>query len=63
MKKKLPTKRYQTGGPIKPNIQRLGNIEFDSNTARKGQYGNLIVTDIKTGKEFGVVRKKDGTYR
>lgn len=63
MKKKSPPKRYQTGGPVTPNIQKLGNIEFDSNKARKGKYGNLIVTDIGSGKEYGVVRKKDGSYR
>ena len=62
MKKKSPPKRYQTGGPVEPNIQTLGNIKFDSNKARKGKYGNLIVQDIVTGKDYGVYRKSDGAY-
>lgn len=53
---------YQTGGLIKPNIQKLGDIEFDSN---KGQDagGFQIVKDIKTGKDFSVLRNNDGSYR
>lgn len=61
MKKKTKT-GYQSGGPIKPNIQTLGNIKFDSNKARKGKFGNLIVQDINSGKEFGVYRKPNGSY-
>jgi hypothetical protein len=49
--------------PTKPaNMQTLGNIKFDSNLARKGSYGNLIVQDVNSGKDYGVVRKKDGSY-
>lgn len=50
------------GQVYKPNLQKLGNIEFDSNTAKEGDNGQLIVTDINTGKDFGVVRNKDGSY-
>lgn len=51
-------KKYQQGG----NIQTLGNITFDSNKAVQGNYGNLIVTDINTKKDYGVIRKEDGSY-
>lgn len=44
------------------NIQKVGNITFDSNKVRKGKNGILIATDVKTGKEYGVVRQKDGSY-
>lgn len=50
------------GQVYKPNLQKLGNIKFDSNTAKEGDNGQLIVTDINTGKDFGVVRNKDGSY-
>lgn len=53
---------YQTGGPIEPKYQTLGNIKFDSNKA-KNQNGVLSVTDVNTGKDFGVVRNPDGSYR
>jgi hypothetical protein len=55
-------KKLQKGGTVKPNIQKLGDIEFDSNTARQSD-GYLIVKDNKTGKDFGVVRNSDGSYR
>jgi hypothetical protein len=55
-------KSYQNGGPITPNYQILDNIKFDSNKARTGEYGQLIVKDENTGKDFGVVRSKDGSY-
>lgn len=55
-------KSYQNGGPITPNYQTLGNIKFDSNKARTGEYGQLIVKDENSGKDFGVVRGKDGSY-
>lgn len=55
-------KKYQNGGPIKPNYQTVGHIKFDSNTARKGEYGQLIVKDENSGKEYGVVRTKSGSY-
>jgi molecular chaperone GrpE (heat shock protein) len=45
-----------------PRMQSLGNIKFDSNQARKGSDGNLIVQDVNSGKDYGVVRKSDGTY-
>ena len=51
----------QEGGNVKPNIQKLGKIEFDSNTAIN-QNGVLTVTDTKTKKDFNVVRNPDGTY-
>lgn len=54
---------YATGGPTTPNYQTLGNIKFDSNTVRKAPEGYLIARDEKTGKDFGVVRNNDGTYR
>jgi len=60
---------YAEGGPIdpfdpmyvkppKPSIQKLGNIEFDSNAARPtGSHPNrFVVKDIKTGKDYGVKR-------
>jgi RHS repeat-associated protein len=44
-----------------PNIQTLGNIQFDSNLARNcGDH--LIVRDINSGNDFGVVRKENGCY-
>ncbi len=54
--------KYQDGGEYKPNIQKVENIEFDSNQARKGKYDNLIVKDRKSGKDYGVIRKEDGSY-
>lgn len=51
--------------PVKkqePNIQKLGNITFDSNKSRKLEDGTIVVKDIKTGKDFGVVRNTDGSY-
>ena len=46
------------------NFIKLGEIEFNSNKAKKSKKneGVLIVTDIKTKKDFGVIRKDDGTY-
>jgi RHS repeat-associated protein len=45
------------------NIQKVGNITFDSNKIRKSSSGILIAKDIKTGKDFGVVRDaKTGKY-
>jgi RHS repeat-associated protein len=50
---------FRTNG----NIQKLGNIEFDSNAIRKGENGELIAQDIKTGKDYGVTRdEKTGKY-
>lgn len=48
--------------PDKQNIQELEHIKFDSNKAKKGSYGNLIVKDIDSNKDYGVVRKTDGSY-
>jgi RHS repeat-associated protein len=43
------------------NTQEIGNsgIMFDSNKIRKSQNGTLIAKDIKTGKDFGVVRDSE----
>lgn len=54
---------YKDGGPVEPNYQTLGNIKFDSNTSRPGSDGQQIVKDINTGKDFGVIRNNDGSYR
>jgi len=54
--------RPNTGRSFAPNTQALGNIRFDSNTARQGPNGQMIVTDMRTGKDFGVVRQQDGSY-
>ena len=45
------------------NIQKVGNVTFDSNKIRKGKNGVLIAKDINTGKDYGVIRNKDGTYK
>lgn len=58
----MKKKKYNNGGPIEPNIQTLGNIKFDSNTSRRGNDGEMIVKDINTGKDYGVIRKPDGSY-
>lgn len=50
--------RYQGGD----NIQTLGHIQFDSNSTRKDKQGNLIAKDLKSGKDYGVVRRDDGSY-
>lgn len=48
---------------IKQNLQKVGNVTFDSNKARQSDNGNLIVTDIKTGKDYGVTRNEEnGSY-
>ena len=54
--------RYGTGGPVTPNWQTVGHIKFDSNKARQGKHGNLIVTDVNSGRDYGVVRKSNGSY-
>lgn len=56
-------KKYQSGGSVKPNYQTLGKIIFDSNEAKDTGKGYLIVKDKKTGKDFGVQRNANGTYR
>jgi hypothetical protein len=55
-------KRFDGSGG-EENIQKLGDIEFDSNKAKKTKIdGVLAVKDIKSGKQYGVVRKEDGSY-
>lgn len=46
------------------NIQKLDNITFDSNKSRPSDDGShMIVKDERTGKEYGVRRRKsDGSY-
>ena len=45
--------QYRNFKPVK-----LGDIEFDPNTAREGNEGEyLIVKDTKTGKDYGVVKE------
>jgi RHS repeat-associated protein len=45
-----------------PNLQRCGDVLFDSNQARPGK-GNMIVRDLRSGKDFGINRNDDGSYR
>ncbi len=45
------------------NMQKVGNVKFDSNKVRKSKNGVLIAKDINTGKNYGVVRNKDGSYK
>lgn len=59
----MKKKKYQQGGPITPNYQTLGNIRFDSNISRPGPDGQMVVKDINTGKDFGIIRNDDGSYR
>ena len=56
--------KYADGGLLStpPNIQKLGNIQFDSNTAIQNKNGSLQVKDLTSGKNFAVVRKQDGSY-
>lgn len=76
VKSKDRYREHATGGPLDPgymdynapanttqNIQKLGNITFNSNLARKGKFGQLNVKDIATGKDYAVLRNDDGTYR
>lgn len=45
------------------NIINLGHITFNSDKARKSGSGNyLIVTDLETKKDYGVIRNDDGSY-
>ena len=44
------------------HIQKLGKITFNSDDARMSKNGVLIFKDINTGKDYGVVRNKDGSY-
>ena len=54
---------FDKGGPIEPNIQTVGNIKFDSNKSRRAEEGHMIVNDIASKKDYGVVRNTDGSYR
>lgn len=54
---------FQKGGPIEPNIQTVGNIKFDSNKSRRAEEGHMIVNDMVSKKDYGVVRNTDGSYR
>lgn len=45
-----------------PNLQKVGNVTFDSNKIQINEKGTRIATDLKTGKDYGVIRKKDGSY-
>lgn len=47
---------------VEPNIQKLDDIQFDSNKAQ--QHGNyLTVQDLYSKKYFNVVRNSNGSYR
>jgi len=51
---------------VKPynNIINLGSITFNSDKVRKSNKGDwLIVKDLETNKDFGVIRNDDGSYR
>lgn len=43
------------------NIVTLDHITFDSDKARTRE-GYLIVRDLETGKDYGVIRNEDGSY-
>ena len=48
---------------ILPNTQRLGKLTFDSNQVRKSSTNpNVLVAKASDGKDYGVVRKSDGSY-
>lgn len=48
---------------ILPNTQRLGKLTFDSNQVRKSSTNpNVLIAKASDGKEYGVVRKSDGSY-
>jgi len=59
-KAKWLKQKFQVGGS--PNVQKAGNITFDSNTA-KNKNGVLTVTDLETKKPVQVVRNTNGTYK
>jgi RHS repeat-associated protein len=61
--KKLTRAYFRVGA----NIQKVGSIEFDSNTAKPklksdGTIDYLVVQDLKSGADYGVNRNTDGTY-
>jgi hypothetical protein len=48
---------------ILPNTQRLGKLTFDSNQVRKSKTNpNVLIAKASDGKDYGVVRKDDGSY-
>jgi hypothetical protein len=48
---------------ILPNIQRLGKLTFDSNQVKKSKTNpNVLIAKASDGKDYGVVRKSDGSY-
>lgn len=48
---------------IIPNTQRLGKLTFDSNQVRKSSTNpNVLIAKASDGKDYGIVRKKDGSY-
>lgn len=48
---------------ILPNTQKLGKLTFDSNQVRKSKTNpNVLIAKASDGKEYGVVRKSDGSY-
>ena len=48
---------------ILPNTQRLGKLTFDSNQVKKSKTNpNVLIAKASDGKEYGVVRKSDGSY-
>ena len=48
---------------ILPNTQRLGKLTFDSNQVRKSKTNpNVLIAKASDGKDYGVVRKSDGSY-
>jgi len=48
---------------ILPNTQRLGKLTFDSNQVKKSKTNpNVLIAKASDGKDYGVVRKNDGSY-
>jgi len=47
---------YEDGGPGDPNKQQIGNsgIYFDSNKTWKDNNGNLVASDLATGKHYKI---------
>jgi len=46
------------------NTQRIGNITFNSDTARKSDSNsNVLIVKGSDGKDYGVTRNSDGSYK
>ena len=46
------------------NTQRIGNITFNSDTARKSDSNpNVLIVKGNDGKDYGVTRNSDGSYK